>query len=298
MAHAGEVILCGGAINSPQLLMLSGIGSADDLRALGIRVQLDRAGVGKNLQDHMSAAIHYARKEPGPLHRQMRIDRIVLDLAKTYLSGSGVSNDLPSGAMAYLKSDHDEEIPDIQVLFNAAPMTASPYLAPFVKPYADGFASRAILLRPESRGEVTLRSANPAQLARIQQNFLTTQKDRVVLRRGLRMVAEIGRQKALAPFVARQVMPNPEDLSDAALDAHIAATGITVHHPAGTCKMGVANDAAAVVDQTCRVHGARGLRVVDASVMPDLIGGNINGPVIMIAEKIADGMRGRREINT
>jgi len=298
VAHAGEVILCGGAINSPQLLMLSGIGPADDLRAQGIQVQLDRAGVGKNLQDHISAAIHYTRTEPGPLHHQMRIDRIVLDLAKTYLSGSGVSNDLPSGAMAYLKSDHAEEIPDIQVLFNAAPMTASPYFAPFVKPYADGFASRAVLLRPESRGEVTLRSANPAQLARIQQNFLTTRKDRAVLRRGLRMVAEIGRQKALAPFVASQIMPNPEDLSDAALDAHIAATGITVHHPAGTCKMGVGNDEAAVVDYACRVYGARRLRVVDASVMPDLIGGNINGPVIMIAEKIVDGMRGRREINT
>ncbi len=297
VARAGEVILCGGAINSPQLLMLSGIGPADELRALGIDIQLDRAGVGKNLQDHISAAIHYARKEPGPLHRHMRIDRIVLDLAKTYLSGSGISNDLPSGAMAYLKSDHSADIPDIQVLFNAAPMTASPYLTPFVKTYADGFASRAILLRPESRGEVTLQSANPAQLARIQQNFLTTEKDRTVLRNGLRMVAEIGRQKVMEPFVARQTMPNPEDLSDVALDAHIAATGITVHHPAGTCKMGVVNDKAAVVDQNCRLYGTRGLRVVDASVMPDLIGGNINGPVIMIAEKIADCIRGRKEFN-
>ena len=291
VAHAGEIILCGGAINSPQILLLSGVGPADELRSHGIQVRIDRPGVGKNLQDHISAAIHYARKEPGPLHRQMRLDRIVFDLAKTYLHGSGISNDLPSGAMAYLKSDGEQPIPDIQILFNAAPMTASPYMAPFVKPYADGFASRAILLRPESRGEVTLQSADPAQLARIQQNFLTTDQDRVVLRRGLRMVAEIGGQKALSPFVARQIMPNPDDLSDDVLDAHIAATGITVHHPAGTCKMGADNDERAVVDQSCRVYGLRRLRVVDASVMPDLVGGNINGPVIMIAEKIADGLR-------
>lgn len=295
-AYAGEIILSGGAINSPQLLMLSGIGPGDELRKHGLSVKVDRPGVGKNLQDHMSAAIHYGRKSPGPLHHQMRLDRIVVDLAKTYFAGSGISNDLPSGAMAYLKADASSDLPDIQVLFNAAPMTASPYLAPFVQPYPDGFASRAVLLRPESRGEVTLQSADPSQLAKITQNFLSTDKDRRTLHQGLRMVADVGRQSVLAPFISRQLAPNPEDMSDAALDAHIAATGITVHHPAGTCKMGPAHDPLAVVDETCRVFGARGLRVVDASVMPDLIGGNINGPVIMIAEKIADGITQRKDV--
>jgi 4-pyridoxate dehydrogenase len=290
-AEAGEVILSGGAINSPQVLMLSGIGPADDLRNHGIGVALDRPGVGKNLQDHMSAAVHYARTSPGPLHQTMRIDRIVVDLAKTYLAGSGISNDLPSGVMAYLKSSAEEALPDLQLLFNAAPMTASPYLSPFVQPYADGFACRAVLLRPESRGEVKLISADPFALAQITQNFLTTPKDRAVLHQGLRMVAEIGKQKGLAPYIAKQVMPNPVDMSDAALDAHIAQTGITVHHPAGTCKMGLASDAMAVVDQEGRVHGAQGLRVIDGSIMPDLIGGNINAPIIMMAEKIADGMK-------
>jgi choline dehydrogenase-like flavoprotein len=290
-AHAGEIILSGGAINSPQVLMLSGIGPADHLREHGIVAQIDLPGVGQNLQDHMSAAVHYTRKEPGPLHEVMRLDRIVVDLAKTYLAGTGISNDLPSGVMAYLKSSEDEALPDLQLLFNAAPMTASPYLKPFVQPYADGFACRAVVLRPESRGAVTLKSADPFALARITQNFLSSPKDRAALHRGLRMVAAIGEQDVLKPYVAKQVMPNPQDMSDAALDAHIEATGITVHHPAGTCKMGVPSDPMAVVDQVGRVYGAQGLRVVDGSIMPDLIGGNINAPIIMMAEKIADSLR-------
>ena len=286
-----EVILCGGAINSPQMLMLSGIGPADDLRARGLTVKADRPGVGRNLQDHISASVAYTRAAPGPMHDVMRIDRIVPDLARTYLFGSGISNDLPGGALAFLHSDADMAAPDIQLLFNAAPMTASPYLSPFRKPYADGFACRAVLLRPESRGQVSLRSANPFDAPRIRQNFLATPKDRHVLRTGLRMVADICRQAPMAPFIDRQLAPDPDDSSDAALDAHIARSGITVHHPAGTCKMGPVHDAAAVVDAQCRVHGVDRLRVVDASVMPDLIGGNINAAVIMIAEKIADVLR-------
>ncbi len=287
-AHARrEVIVSGGAINSPQLLMLSGIGNADDLRSHKISVAQALPGVGQNLQDHISAAVHYARKAPGPLHATMRFDRIVTDLARTYFFGTGVSNDLPSGAMAYLKSDASQDIPDLQFLFNAAPMTATPWLAPFRRPYDDGFACRAVLLRPESRGHVALRTSDPADLVTIKQNFLQTAKDRQVLHAGLRMIADIGAQPVLAPFIKKQVAPNPQDMSDAALDAHIAATGITVHHPAGTCKMGPARDPQAVVDASCRVHGVERLRVVDASVMPDLVGGNINAAVIMIAEKIA-----------
>ncbi|MDB5650672.1 MAG: glucose-methanol-choline oxidoreductase [Hyphomicrobiales bacterium] len=286
-----EVIVCGGAINSPQMLMLSGIGPAEHLHSQGIAISVDRPGVGRNLQDHISASVNYTRKAPGPLHATMRIDRIVADLARTYLSGTGISSDLPSGVMAFLKSDAAVAAPDIQLLFNAAPMTAYPYLSPFRKPYQDGFACRAVLLRPESRGYVALRSANPDDAVRIHQNFLSTEKDGHVLRMGLRMVAEIGQQAALAPFIAQQVAPSPDDLSDAALDAHIARSGITVHHPAGTCKMGPARDASAVVDEECRVHGIERLRVVDASVMPDLVGGNINAAVIMIAEKVSDLLR-------
>ncbi len=294
---AREIIVSGGAINSPQILMLSGIGPAAHLRQHDIAVVRDAPGVGQNLQDHISAAVHYTRKQPGPLHKIMRLDRIIIDLIKTYLFGTGVSNDLPSGAMAFLKSDAALDMPDLQFLFNAAPMTASPYLHPLKSSYDDGFACRAVLLRPESRGHVALRSADPADLVTIKQNFLATEKDRHVLHQGLRMIAEIGRQSALSPYIAQQVMPGA-DMSAAALDAHIARTGITVHHPAGTCKMGPRHDPSAVVDEAGRVHGVRNLRVVDASIMPDLVGGNINAAVIMIAEKIADDIIEMRHVNS
>jgi 4-pyridoxate dehydrogenase len=287
-----EVILCGGVINSPQLLMLSGIGDPGELKAHNIAVTAPLKGVGKNLQDHMSAGVGYARKTPGPLFPKMRIDRILVDLAKTYFFGSGISNDLPGGVMAFLKSGPDAAIPDIQLLFNAAPFTAWPYLPPFVQPYADEFACRAVLLRPESRGHVALASADPAAPVRIHQNFLATDRDWRVLRQGLRMVRDIGRQAPLKRFADSEISPRG-DWSDAAIDAHIRATGITVHHPLGTCKMGPEKDDMAVVDGALKVRGVERLRVVDASVMPDLVGGNINAPVIMIAEKAADLIRGR-----
>jgi 4-pyridoxate dehydrogenase len=285
-----EVILAGGVINSPQLLMLSGIGDPDELRAHEIAVTAPLKGVGRNLQDHMSAAIPYVRSAPGPLHAKMRADRIALELAKTYFFGRGIANDLFGGVMAFLKSGPEATLPDIQLLLNCAPMDAGPYFPPFAKPYADGFACRAVLLRPESRGELRLASADPRTPVRIRQNFLATDQDWAVLRRGLRMVREIGRQRPMAPFIARELGPGN---SDAELDAHIRATGITVHHPLGTCRMGPPSDPMAVVDPELRVLGVDALRVVDASVMPDLVGGNINAPVIMIAEKAADLIRGR-----
>jgi 4-pyridoxate dehydrogenase len=288
-----EIILAGGVINSPQLLMLSGIGDPDQLRGHGLEVAAPLRGVGRNLQDHMSAAVAYARKTPGPLHAKLRADRIVIELAKTYFLGEGISNDLWGGVMAFLNSGAGSALPDIQLLFNAAPMDAGPYLRPFRKPFADGFAIRAVLLRPESRGELALASPDPRQPMRIRQNFLATDKDRRTLRRGVRMAREIGSQARLAPFRAAEIAPGPARGSDDEIDAFIRATGITVHHPLGTCKMGVQGDATAVVDPELRVFGVERLRVVDASVMPDLVGGNINAPVIMIAEKAADLIRGK-----
>jgi 4-pyridoxate dehydrogenase len=287
-----EVLLCGGVINSPQLLMLSGIGPPEELRSHGIDVRVPLAGVGQNLQDHISASVVYRRKQPGPLHRRMRLDRIIADLVQAYAFGQGMATDLPGGLMAFLKTRPDVALPDIQVLFNAAPMTAHPYLAPFRRPYADGFACRAVLLRPQSRGEVRLASADPRAPLRIRQNFLATDGDWAVLREGVRMVQEIGAQAPMAPFVAQELAPGP-CASRAAIDAHIRSTGITVHHPLGTCRMGPEADPATVVDQVLRVLGTTRLRVVDAAAMPDLVGGNINAAVIMIAERAADLIRGR-----
>jgi 4-pyridoxate dehydrogenase len=291
-----EVILSGGVINSPQLLMLSGIGDPDELTKHGIKIRVPLAGVGRNLQDHMSSPAVYLRKEPGPLHKRMRADRIVGDLARAYFLGRGIASDLPGGGMAFLRSAQADALPDIQLLFLCAPMTASPYLAPFKASYPDGFAIRAVLLRPESRGYVRLRSPDPADALLIVQNFLATETDWRVMRAGVRIAQEVGRQPALRPFVLRQVAPDPLRASDVDLDAHIRETGITVHHPLGTCRMGPSSDAGTVVDGALRVLGVEGLRVVDASVMPDLVGGNINAPVIMIAEKAADMIRGRKPL--
>jgi len=288
-----EVIVSGGVINSPQLLMLSGIGEADALRDHGVDVKVALPGVGLNLQDHISASIAYVRKEPGPFHRAMRFDRIVAELANAYFNGEGIASDLPTGRIAFLKSRPDAALPDVEFIFNAAPMTAHPYLSPFRKPYTDSYACRAVVLRPESRGRVELASADPRRPPRIRQNFLATDHDQKTLRAGLRMVRDVCRQRPMQAFMDREIAPGDGSNADADLDAHIRLNAITVHHPLGTCKMGVASDALAVVDPELRVYGTQGLRVVDGAVMPDLVGAHINAPIIMIAEKAADLIRGR-----
>jgi 4-pyridoxate dehydrogenase len=285
-----EAILCGGAINSPQLLNLSGIGDPDELRSKGIEARVPLKGVGKNLQDHISAAVTYLRRSPGPLHKSMRLDRISRELGNAYFRGIGIATDLPVATMAFLKSSPELALPDVQLLPFAAPMTAAPYLRPFRQGYDDGFAIRAVVLRPESRGYVRLKSSDPTAAPIIVQNFLAAQKDREVLRAGVRIARDVGRQPPLTRYIAKEL--EPAGYSDAELDAHIDATGISVHHPMGTCRMGLSSDPMAVVDPQLRVLGLDNLRVVDASVMPDLVGGNINAPVIMIAEKAADLIKG------
>lgn len=281
-----EVLLAGGVINTPQLLMLSGIGAASELNALGIETVVDRSDVGKNLQDHVSAILMYRRKTPGPFHRMMRADRIGVDFLKTYLTGRGFSADVPGGGVAFLKSAPDRPLPDVQMLFTAAPLAAWPYLSPFKKPFADGFATRIVAVQPESRGHVRLSSKDPFASPRIHQNFLSSEKDWESLRAGVKFARKLASQPALQPFIEAEFFPGSDAQDDDAIDAHIRKTSITVHHPAGTCRMGA--DPNSVVDPELKVRGLDGLRVVDASVMPDLVCGNINAAVIMIAEKAAD----------
>jgi choline dehydrogenase/4-pyridoxate dehydrogenase len=288
-----EVILSGGVINTPQLLMLSGIGDPSALSKQGIAVKAALPGVGKNLQDHVSVIVMYRRSEPSPFYRNMRADRIALSLIKAYAFGSGFASDVPGGAMAFLKSRPELTTPDMQLILTTAPLPAWPYFPLVKKPFADGFACRTVLLHPKSRGEIRLGSADPFAAPRIHQNFLADPDDWAVARKAIRMTREVVRQQALSRFVERESLPGDAVAGDAELDAFIRKSAITVHHPAGTCKMGPQNDAMAVVDDACRVFGVRGLRVVDASVMPDLTSGNINAPVIMIAEKISDHLRGR-----
>ena len=171
-AYAGrEVILAGGAINSPQLLMLSGIGDPEELRSHGIETKVPLGGVGKNLQDHLSADVGYIRKTPGQFHREMRLDRILLDLAKAYLFGSGFASDVPGGITAFLKTGLDPKLPDVQFLFRAGSLAAQPYLPPFLPSFADTFGCRVALLRPKSRGRISLGSSDPRAPARIESEF-------------------------------------------------------------------------------------------------------------------------------
>ena len=287
-----EVLLAGGVINSPQVLMLSGIGDPDALRAAGVKPQVALPGVGQNLQDHVTAMISFERKPPsGSVHRSMRLDRIAIALADTYLlGGTSVASDIPGGMASFAQVMPDTAVPDVQLLIAGAPLTAHPYLKPFRQPYQDAFGGRIVMLHPESRGELVLSSANPGTPIRIRQNFMSTEREWKALRAGMRLMHEVMHQPAMKPFAAREL--NPVFASDTALDEHIRNTSLTLHHPLGTCKMGREDDESTVVDPHLRVRGVEQLRVVDASVMPDLISGNINAPVMMIAEKAADMIRG------
>jgi choline dehydrogenase/4-pyridoxate dehydrogenase len=286
-----EVILSAGTINSPQLLMLSGIGAADELARHGIPVRVPLPGIGQNLQDHAAALIPYGRSSPGPVHRNMRWDRLVIELGRGYLFGSGFTTDLPGGITAFLKTDAREALPDTQLLFIAGPLGASPYL-PFGKGFADSFACRIVLLRPESRGNVGLASADPLVRPRIRQKLLATDRDWSTMRAAVALFRDIARQRAVAPFIARELGSLATVRSDEELEHLVRTTAVTAHHPAGTSRMGPASDPLAVVDADLRVHGTEGLRVIDASVFPDLVGGNINAAVVMIAERASDLIRG------
>ena len=287
-----EVLLAGGVINSPQVLMLSGIGDPDALRAAGIKPQVPLRGVGKNLQDHVTAMLTFARKPPGgTVHKSMRLDRIAIALADTYLlGGTSVASDIPGGMASFARVMPDAKVPDTQLLLAGAPLTAHPYLKPFREPYPDAFGGRVVMLHPESRGELMLGSTDPATPIRIRQNFMSTEREWRTLRAGMRLMHDVMMQSPMAPFIAKKLTPIDTDTQ---LDEHIRDTAITLHHPLGTCKMGRETDETAVVDPHLRVRGVERLRVIDASVMPDLISGNINAPVMMIAEKASDMIRGR-----
>lgn len=288
-----EVILCGGVINSPQLLMLSGIGAPDELKQHGIDAKVAVPGVGRNLQDHASVILMYRRAERSPFHRMMRADRIGLELPKAYFFGKGFAADVPGGVTAFLRTRPGVALPDIQILLTAASLGAWPYLPPFKGPFPDGFAVRLVMLHPESRGSVALGSADPQAHPRIVQNLLATDADRETIRAGVRLARGISAQPSMKPYIAAELAPGAAKATDSEIDAYVRATAITVHHPLGTCKMGTEQDAAAVVGLDLKVRGTEGLRVVDASIMPDLVTGNINASVVMIAEKAADLIRGR-----
>lgn len=286
-----EVILCAGSINTPQLLMLSGIGDPDHLREVGTAATVPLPGVGRNLQDHYSTGLVHERREPGPFVAATRFDRLAFNFARAYVAGTGPATDVPSGFMAFVKTDPALPMPDIQFLLRSGPSNAGPWFPGIKSAWRDAFVCRPVLLRPASRGRIRLRSDNPTDHVRIEQNFLSDARDLPVLRAGLRLLREVATQPALDRFRGREIGPGAAARSDDELDVYIRNAGATAHHPCGTCRMG--GDKDAVVDANLCLHGMDGLRIADASVMPDLLGGNINAAVIMIAEKAADLILGR-----
>jgi 4-pyridoxate dehydrogenase len=284
-AHASaEVILCGGVINTPQLLMLSGIGPADHLREHGIAVLTDLP-VGENLQDHLMLNNAFARRAPGEFQRQMRFDRMALNVMQAWFLRSGYATSVPSGLMAFIKSEPQLAAPDLEFLLPIAPFSAHLWF-PGIRPaYQDGFSVRAALLNPESRGRITLRSTDPGEPVRLAFNFLTKRRDIETLRTGFKIGRELARQAALDPYRLAELAPGDGVKSDAEIDAFVRQNAVTVCHPSSTCPIGT------VLDPKLRVHGVSGLRVVDASAMPSLVSAHINACVLMMAEKAAELIR-------
>jgi len=283
-----EVILAAGAFNSPQLLMLSGIGPAEHLRSHGINVVADLP-VGRNLQDHLGAYMTYTRPDPGAFHREMRFDRMAMSMVRAYLFGTGPGTVVPGGLHAFIKTRPELAVPDIEFMFRGT--AAAPHLwFPLVRPpFLDGFGIRPTLLHPDSRGEILLGSADPLAPPRIVYRFFTAPNDLPTLREGFKRAREVAFQKAMDPFRGEEIGPGLKVKSDTDIDAWLKKVVITAHHPAGTCSMG--HDS--VLDPDLKVRGIEGLRVCDASAMPDLVSAHINACVLMMAEKGADLIRGK-----
>jgi choline dehydrogenase len=283
----GEVILAGGAVNSPQLLMLSGIGPADHLRAHGIEVVADLPGVGRNLQDHLEVYVQHACREPVSLMPAMRFPRM-LAVGLRWLvarSGPGASSHLEAGA--FIRSAAGVRHPDIQYHF--LPALVEDHGRSAARFHA--FQAHVGPMRPASRGWLCLRSPDPRAHPVIEPNLLAEERDRRELRRCVELTREIFAQAPFDRFRGPELNPGREVRTAAEIDAWIRRKVDSAYHPCGTCRMGA--DAHAVVDPQCRVRGIEGLRVVDASIMPSEPSGNLNAPVIMIAEKASDLILGR-----
>jgi choline dehydrogenase len=281
-----EVLLCAGAFQSPHLLLLSGVGPADELKKHGIAVHADRTEVGRNLQDHLDLTIVQEVTKPITLYSMTKGAKQLL-IGVRYMAtggGPGATQHLHCGA--FLRTRPELDRPDIQLHFVNAPVIDHAR----VRPDRDAFTVHTCQLRPESRGTISLASADPFASPRVDPNYLDSELDRRTMRESVKMVREIIAQKPLDTWRGPEMMPGESVRTDAEIDAFIRQKAETIYHPVGTCRMGA--DDRSVLDAHLRVRGVEGLRVVDASAMPSLVGGNTNAPTIMIAEKAADLIRG------
>jgi choline dehydrogenase len=277
-----EVVLSAGVINSPQLLMLSGIGCEAELRALGIDVVHDAPEVGRNLQDHLDVTMQFECLQAVTAYRWMRWHWMTLAALRWGLFKSGFASELLLPVGGFLQSRPDLEAPDIQLHL----ILALPGRQGRRKPDQEGFGVHVCNLQPLSTGRVRLMSADPQVHAAIEPNFLTHLEDIVPIRAGMRIVRDLLGAPAMRPFCGTELEPGLHAVDDNALDDFVRRTALTVFHPTSTCRMGA--DARSVVDPTLKVRGVEALRVADASIMPRVPRGNTNAPTIMIAEKASD----------
>jgi choline dehydrogenase len=301
---AREVILSAGSVNSPQLLMLSGVGDAAELARLGIKPIHHLPGVGKNLHDHVDTCLVYECTKPVTLYRDLRADRIIWSIVQGALFGVGIATTFPYEGGAFMKSRPELLAPDIQAHFMPALEKTANLRWPKLlgrEPVENnhGFTIRVGPVNPESRGAIKLRSANPREPPLIHANYLATDYDRMITTKAVKLMREVIAQKAFDPYRGKELAPGPGIESDQEIAAWLKESGGTTLHPVGTCQMGNHDDA--VVDNELRVRGIGGLRVADASIMPIICSGNTNAPTIMIGEKAADmilgAQRGTADMN-
>jgi choline dehydrogenase len=281
-----EIILSGGAINSPQLLMLSGVGPADHLKEFDIPVVADLPGVGQNLQDHLELYVQYECTKPITLYSSTKPWNQVLIGAEWFLfhTGQGASTHLEAGG--FIRSEPGIEHPNLQYHF----LPSVVWDHGRIMPDRHAFQAHIGPMRPTSVGELRLQSTDPRQHPLIQPNYLTTEQDRREMRDAVKLTREIFAQAAFEPYRGKEMAPGEGITTDDQIEAFVRQKSDSAYHPSCTCKMGV--DDMAVVDAQTRVHGLDNMRIVDASIMPDIVSGNLNAPTIMMAEKAADMILG------
>ena len=287
-----EVVLAASSINSPKLLMLSGIGPAAELARNGIAVVADRPGVGRNLQDHLELYIQQESIQPITLYSKLNMFSKALIGAEWlfFKTGLGATNHFE--AAAFVRSKPGVDYPDIQYHFLPAAIRYDGKAAA----ESHGFQAHVGPMRSKSRGTVTLRSADPNDKPVIHFNYMSHPDDWSDFRHCIRLTREIFSQPAFDPFRGREISPGPDVQTDDELDAFIAEHAESAYHPCGTCRIGRADDPMAVVDPECRVIGVDGLRVADSSIFPQVTNGNLNAPSIMVGEKAADMLLGRQPL--
>lgn len=286
-AMAGEVIVSGGAFNSPQILLLSGIGPADELAALGIKPIHNLPAVGKNLQDHPLVAAIFAAARPLGFERLMRLDQLCAAALRWGMSGQGPLGEAPLSVQGYVRTQADSPWPDTQFQVSHVSMAARPWFPGWRRGAGHQFTAAALQLRPHGRGTVRLHSSDPLAAPSIQLGLLSHEADRHFAREMLRFIRRFFATEPVRELVSAELMPGPQIDSDEALDAHLRATIQTGMHPTSSCAMGL-EPADSVVDAQLRVHGLAGLRIADTSVMPRIVSGNTSAPAMMIGEKAAD----------